>query len=83
MLDKALTNLEDHHKTGSPYWKRLRIRKRLVQTILDAAGEEDWNKRREELLDEFFQSSDRDLLQKIGEDTYFPKSKPKKESSNS
>ncbi|MCJ7760353.1 hypothetical protein MUP59_04335 [Candidatus Bathyarchaeota archaeon] len=64
MLDKALTNLENKHKTGSPYWKRLRVRKRLVQTILSVAGEDDWKKRIEELAAEFFQSSDKDLLTK-------------------
>jgi hypothetical protein len=62
MLDEALLNLEQHHKTGSPYWRRLRVRKRLVQTILTVAGESDWKKLRENLAEEFFQSSDKALL---------------------
>jgi len=64
MLDEALLKLEEHHKAGSPYWKRLRVRKRLVQTILTVAGESDWKKLREKLAEEFFQSSDKDLLTK-------------------
>ena len=62
MLDKALNNLEDKHKTGSPYWRRLRVRKRLTQTILTVAGESDWAKIREQLTEEFFKSSDKELL---------------------
>jgi hypothetical protein len=69
MLDTALTNLEHQHKTGSPYWKRLRVRKRLVQTILTAAGETDPKKLRDLLLEEFFQSSDKDLLLKATKET--------------
>jgi hypothetical protein len=64
MLDETLTELERKHKTGNPYWRRLRVRKRLVQTILDVAGEEDFKKRREKLAEEFFQTSDRKLLLK-------------------
>ena len=67
MLDKALTNLERQHKTGNPYWKRLRVRKRLVQTILDVAGESNTGKRTERLADEFFQKSDKELLEEAKE----------------
>jgi hypothetical protein len=64
MLDTSLTELERKHKTGFPYWRRLRIRKRLVQTILNAAGENDPHKRRKMLAEEFFQASDKELLLK-------------------
>jgi len=64
LLDQALLKLESKHKTGSPYWKRLRVRKRLVQTILSVAGEPDWKKRTEMLLEEFFQTSDKEILMK-------------------
>lgn len=62
MLDQELIKLEVQHKTGFPYWRRLRVRKRLVQTLLSVAGEPDWKKRREQLAEEFFQTSDKDLL---------------------
>ena len=69
MLDQSLTNLENQHKTGSSYWIRLRVRKRLVQTILSVAGETDPKKLRELLLEEFFQLSDKELLLKATKET--------------
>jgi len=60
MLDQELNRIEKLHKTGTPYWKRLRIRKRLVQSILDFAGEDDMLK--EKLQEEFFKKRDKELV---------------------
>jgi hypothetical protein len=68
MLDKALNNLESQHKTGSRYWVRLRIRKRLVQTIMYLASEDDPKKVKQELFEEFFKKSDRQVLGGMEED---------------
>lgn len=55
MLDKELTELEKKNKTGSPYWKRLRRRKRIVQRLLEIATfYPDWKKISQELREEFF-----------------------------
>lgn len=62
MLDEELTGLENQHKTGSPYWKRLRVRKRLVQTILDVAAEENFHVIRRKLREEFFKTPDKRLV---------------------
>jgi hypothetical protein len=65
MLDEALLKLENNHKTGSSYWRRLRVRKRLVQTILSVAGEADWKNKNELLAEEFFRASDKALLMEM------------------
>lgn len=65
MLDKSLIELERKHKTGSPYWKRLRVRKRLVQTLLYAAGIKDWKEIRQHLFEEFFWTADKELLARV------------------
>jgi len=62
MLDQELNRIEKLHKTGTPYWKRLRIRKRLVQSILDFAGEDDMLKVKEKLQEEFFKKRDKELV---------------------
>lgn len=55
MLDEELTKLEKQHKTGKPYWRRLRRRKRVVQRILElGALYPNFKKIREELKEEFF-----------------------------
>jgi len=47
--------LERRHKTGSPYWKRLRVRKRVVQQILEIATlYPDWKNIVSKLREEFF-----------------------------
>jgi len=61
MLDQELTVLEKNHKTGNPYWRRLRVRKRLVQSILDYAVLEP-KVMIEKLREEFFQTKDENLL---------------------
>jgi hypothetical protein len=62
MLDEELIRIEKQHKTGSPYWKRLRVRKRLVQSILTFASEEDFKVIREKLREEFFRTPDKVLV---------------------
>ena len=55
MLDEELTKLENKGQTGKPYWRRLRIRKRIIQRLLEIATYyPDWNKITRELRDEFF-----------------------------
>lgn len=62
MLDQELNRIEKLHKTGTPYWKRLRVRKRLVQSILDFAGEDNMLRVKEKLQEEFFKKRDRELV---------------------
>jgi len=55
MLNDELNELERRHKTGSPYWKRLRVRKRVVQQILEIATlYPDWKNIVSKLREEFF-----------------------------
>ena len=61
MLDKELNQLEKEHKIGTPYWKRLRVRKRLVQSILDYASLKP-KERHAKLREEFFQTRDKELV---------------------
>jgi len=59
MLDEELNDLEKKHQTGS-YWRRLRVRKRLVQSILEFASLEP-KEMMAKLRQEFFQKSDQEL----------------------
>lgn len=57
MLDRELDQLEAKHRTGGGYWKCLRTRKRLIQSVLEIATlAPDWKKVDEELRNEFFKS---------------------------
>lgn len=61
MLDRELSELEKERKTGKPYWRRLRVRKRLIQSILEYASLEP-KERTDKLREEFFQTRDEDLV---------------------
>ena len=61
MLDEELNQLEKKHKLGTSYWKRLRVRKRLVQSILEYASLKP-KERYAKLQEEFFQTKDKDLV---------------------
>lgn len=40
ILDSELSRVEAEGKTGSQYWKRLRVRKRIIQNLLKFANYE-------------------------------------------